>query len=183
MDFLRQSADGGPPPKVARVDPNAEDHICSYDKVCNLDHALMVWTGKGLDQIKMEGPLADDEVPRSLLICMDWLQVQWRMFWWLRHKAKANIEAIMDTVHRRQRDFTLAMEQSHFDVTVQKGHIVANVGFWPVPEGQLAQGRLRDGRGPQRELEDRRPLADYVLAAYCLRLRVAARGGQRTWSS
>lgn len=65
-------------------------------------------TGRGLDQFKGPDPLPDDSVPRTLFVCMDWPQTQWRVIFFLEHKERRNVEGIMEVTHRRNRDFNLA---------------------------------------------------------------------------
>lgn len=133
ISFLKRKAadDGNCKKSKAAKRERDDEHLASWDHLCSRNHACEVWTKAGVEQFSSLTPVPDGQIPRSLFICMDWDQKQWRVVWFLRHHCRLNIEGFPDLTHRRQRDLTLGAQESHFDIIIQKGLVCVNAKFGP----------------------------------------------------
>ncbi len=67
----------------------------------------MVRTQKGLDQFFVDDELPIDKVSRSLFMTMDWCQIGWRAFCFLRNHSGSTWRASLTSLARRVCGFSL----------------------------------------------------------------------------
>ena len=116
---------------TAQAQHDKDEHIASFDCAHALFNVTLLWAQVPLDYFLHTGPLPVDKVPRALYQTMDFLQIQWRVHWFLRNKCALSTEAFIDLTHRRQRDLRLAEEESLYGGTRDKALVAINVHFGP----------------------------------------------------
>merc|ERR1712079_172680 len=72
-----------------------------------------------------------DAAPKSLMLCMGWEPVQWRVVCQLRHDVGLHIEACMVLTHRQHRDLILAAAAAEFTKVRGKPLLVCNAPIGP----------------------------------------------------
>ena len=128
---LRSKAKSGPRRSKSDIAKDEADgeHYASFDHICALWNAAVWMTGDGLDAFYHDGPLPLSAAPRALYTTQDFLQVQWRSHWFLRHYCWLSIEPFIDIVHRFERDMTLATQEAGYSFIRDSGFVVNNAHF------------------------------------------------------
>ena len=70
---------------------------------------VQILTKETIDQFRTVGPLPLDVIPKTLVLTMDFLLLQFRVAWFLRHQLQMNVEPIVEITHRRMNDINVAM--------------------------------------------------------------------------
>ena len=125
---MRRSASGDSAAKKVKIAADTE-HLASFDFLAALVHVLRLMTNEAMDAWFVEGPLDLGKVPRSLYMCMDWEQKQWRVLWFLRNQMGINLEGFIEIPHRRNNDLGLAIIEADFWTVRDIGFICANSGL------------------------------------------------------
>ena len=93
LDLVRKRTNGaaavGEDSKAAKATETREG-LGSLDFATAYADTIFTLTGKTLDAWCTPGPLPLDRIPRALVLCMDFEQLQWRAGWWFRHRAGIN---------------------------------------------------------------------------------------------
>ena len=63
--------------------------LASFDWACMLFSVVQLLTKSSFKQFVSAGELPLDELPKCLVLCLDWLQTQWHVVWCLRHYFNA----------------------------------------------------------------------------------------------
>ena len=64
-------------------------------------------------------------------MCMDFLQVQFRAAFFMRHRLGHNVEAIIEITHRRMNDMNLGMDSTGRADVRQKAGVITSVHYGP----------------------------------------------------
>ena len=135
------------------------DGLATFDYGMLLDDTVNLVTGRPLTQFHNPGPLPLDRMPRTLVICADFLQTQWRCGWYLRHKCELNLELILETTHRRHNDITLATSEAGYSGVHQRALIVENAHYGPWSGG----AHHKDIQECALDLSENAPTNDPIL--------------------
>ena len=115
-----------------------EDRIASLDIALILENMLQMHNGQGLSRFEddSEGK-PENHIPPSLVLCLDWEQVQWCMVWFCRNKLQLCLEGIPDPTHVRHRNLEMATDQSGYRGVVYKSNSCHNVAYGPWQGGNF----------------------------------------------
>ena len=116
--------------KTIKVQNDAE-HVASWDWLAALINAVKHSTGHCFDTFFHSGPLPLDRVPRSLFVTMDFLQLQWRVLWFLRNHIGLSLEGIIDKTHRVYNDISAGLMEADFGVVRDKALLCVNAHYGP----------------------------------------------------
>ena len=88
--------------------------LATFDWLVSLDNALRIGTNKGLERFgNVQEALMKNELPATLVLCVDQHQMQWTGIHFLQHgPPKLCLVALFDGFHRRHNDLWQAMERS-----------------------------------------------------------------------
>ena len=86
------------------------DGLASLDCAGGIADTVQILRKETIEQFRTVGPLPLDVIPKTLVLTMDFLQLQFRVAWFLRHQLQMNVEPIVEITHRRMNDINLAMD-------------------------------------------------------------------------
>jgi hypothetical protein len=169
INFLKRKADVASAicSKAKHMKQEKDDmHIASWDHYCSWEHMTSLLTTRGLDQFLDPPNIGGLTIPRSLFICMDFEQVQWRVLWFLRNHCGLNIEGMLELTHRRQRDLELASTEAGLSITIQKVVVCCNAKYGPWQGQTFFQDALETAKDLSQNMHE----DDYVLLHYWPRI-------------
>lgn len=103
----------------------------SYQYGLVIDDIVNSVTNSDLSQYFFDGPLPLHVIPKALILTTDFLQLQARVIWFLRHRLSLNVDNVLETTHRRMNDINLAMDETSRASTRQNALIVVNAHYGP----------------------------------------------------
>ena len=86
------------------------DGLASLDCARGIADTVQILRKEAIEQFRTVGPLPLDVIPKTLVLTMDFLQLQFRVAWFLRHQLHMSVEPIVEITHRRMNDINLAMD-------------------------------------------------------------------------